>query len=183
MRLEAELGVERPAEARAAGLLGGLQAALDRLNGFLLAVSAVAAGAAGCVLTWEVAGRYFFKIPSDWQDDVSVFLLVGASFLSASWIQARRGHVGIDALQHVLPAAADRVRRTLADLVSLAFCAFFCWKCWALLAEAWEEGQISDSPWGPPLWIPYGLMSVGMSVLVAQLSLQVLVRLASSETR
>ena len=126
------------------------------------------------MLTWEVTGRYFFKIPSDWQDELSIFLLVGATFLSAAWIQARRGHVGIDALAHILPPAADRVRRVLADIVSLAFCIFFGWNCWELLIEAVEDGQTSDSAWGPPLWIPYGCMAVGMSVLVAQLMLQLL---------
>jgi TRAP-type C4-dicarboxylate transport system permease small subunit len=172
-----ELDQPRPADVPLAGVLGGAQRLLDRLNALLAALSALAAAAAGGVLTWEVAGRYFFKIPSDWQDELSIFLLVGATFLSAGWIQARRGHVGIDALQHLLPAAVERARRVLADIVSLAFCGFFCWRCWALLAEAWEDGQTTDSAWGPPLAIPYGLMAVGMSVLVAQLALQVLASL------
>ena len=178
--MSASLELDQPqlADGPRSGVLGTAQRLLDRLNALLLAVSALAAAAAGGVLTWEVAGRYFFKIPSDWQDELSIFLLVGATFLSAGWVQARRGHVGIDALQHVLPPAAERVRRILADVVSLAFCGFFCWRCWALLSEAWEDGQTTDSAWGPPLSIPYGLMAVGMSVLVLQLALQVLAPLA-----
>ncbi|HYM01340.1 MAG TPA: TRAP transporter small permease [Stellaceae bacterium] len=171
------------AELPLTGLLGGLQALLNRINAILIVLSAIAAGAAGCVLTWEVAGRYFFKIPSDWQDELSIFLLVGATFCSAAWIQTRRGHVGIDALHHVLPASVDRVRRALADVASLAFCTFFAWKCWALLAEAWEDGQTSDSAWGPPLWIPYGLMSIGMTLLAIQLLIQTLSHLSTSEAR
>jgi TRAP-type C4-dicarboxylate transport system permease small subunit len=178
-----ELGDDEPADVPVVGVLGSLQSLLDRVNGVLLVLSAVAAAAAGGVLTWEVVGRYFFKIPSDWQDELSIFLLVGATFGSAAWIQTRRGHVGIDALGQVLPPAADRVRRSLADLVSLAFCAFFCWRCWALLLEAIDEGQTTDSAWGPPLWIPYGAMSVGMSVLVAQLLLQFLAQLTAAERR
>lgn len=169
----------RTAEPPATGLLGRLQAVLDGINRVMIALSALAAAAAGGVLTWEVAGRYFFKIPSDWQDELSTFLLIGATFCSAAWIQCRRGHVGIEALAHILGPRADRLRRRIADLVSLAFCGFFCWKCWTLLLEAWDEGQTSDSAWGPPLWIPYGLMTLGMSVLVAQLLLQALGRAAS----
>jgi TRAP-type C4-dicarboxylate transport system permease small subunit len=161
-------------------MLGKLQACLDRVNGLLIALSALAAGAAGCVLTWEVAGRYFFKIPSYWQDELSVFLLVGATFGAASWIQTRRGHVAITALQHVLPRRVELVRGVLADLVSLAFCTFFCWKCWTLLIEAIDESQISNTPWGPPLWIPYGVMAAGMTMLVAQLLLQCLARVVPS---
>ena len=156
------------------GQLGSVQAALDGVNGLMAVLSAIAIAAAGLVLTWEVAGRYFFSIPSDWQDELSTFLLIGATFASAAWIQARRGHVAIDALTHVLPPAVDRVRRVGADLLSFLFVAFFAWKSIALLLEALEDGQTTPSAWGPPLWIPYGCMSAGMVLLAVQLLLQVL---------
>jgi TRAP-type C4-dicarboxylate transport system permease small subunit len=170
--IEAPSKVAPSAEAPSRGVLGRAQWLLDRINQVFVLISAVGAGLAGCVLTWEVAGRYFFKIPSDWQDESAEFLLIGATFFAAAWIQTRRGHVSIDALHHVLPERADRVRRIFVDFISLAFCTFFCWKCWELLGEAWEDGQITDSAWGPPLWIPYGTMSVGMSLLVVQLAIQ-----------
>ena len=156
------------------GLLGAIQTVVDVLNIVLAVLSAIALAVAGGVLTWEVIGRYFFRMASDWQDELSVFLLIGATFASAAWVQARRGHVAIDALGAILPPAADRIRRWLADLLSLAFVTFFAWKSWTLLLEAIDEGQTTDSAWGPPLWIPYGCMAVGMSLLAVQLALQVL---------
>lgn len=122
------------------------------------------------------AGHVLFKIPSDWQDEVSIFLLVGATFLSSAWVQEWRGHVGIQALGAILPPAADRIRRFVSDIVTLVFCVFFCWKCWALLIEAVKDGQISGSAFGAPLWIPYGCMALGMTFLVLQLLVQVLTR-------
>ena len=82
--------------------------------------------------------------------------------------------MGIEALAHVLPPAANRARCFLADLVALLFCGFFTWKCWALLWEAIDEGQTTSSNWGPPLWIPYGCMTFGMGLLTAQLLVQTL---------
>jgi TRAP-type C4-dicarboxylate transport system permease small subunit len=125
-----------------------------------------------CILTSSVATRYFFKLPTDWQDEASVFLLVGATFLSGAYVQARRGHIGIGLLAGLLPQGWNRVRVWLCDLLSLLFCTFFAWKSWALWLEAWREGQTTDSTWAPPLWIPYGLMAIGMSVLSLQLALQ-----------
>ncbi len=136
-------------------------------------LSGIAILVAGLVLTWEVIGRYFLSIPSDWQDELSTFLLIGATFASAAWTQARRGHVAIDALGEVLPPAWDRARRRVADLLSCLFCGYFTLKATQLLLEAWDEGQTTPSAWGAPLWIPYGCMSVGMAMLTVQLLLQV----------
>lgn len=151
-----------------------MQAVVTALNSLLALLSALAIAAAGCVLTWEVVGRYFLGIASDWQDELSTFLLIGATFGSAAWTQARRGHVGIDALAQVLPPAVDRWRRVIADFCSLLFVGFFAWKSWELLLEAWTEGQTTPSAWGPPLWIPYGCMAAGMALLALQLLLQLL---------
>ena len=172
--IDAAAGAIPLADVPRTGVLGTIQAVLDGVNAVLAVVSAIAIAAAGLVLTWEVAGRYFFAIASDWQDELSTFLLIGATFASASWVQARRGHVAIDALAQVLPPAVDQVRRSVADLLSLLFVGFFAWKSWTLLLEAIDEGQTTDSSWGPPLWIPYSFMAVGMSLLALQLLSQVL---------
>jgi TRAP-type C4-dicarboxylate transport system permease small subunit len=155
-------------------VVAALQRRLDALNLAMAVLSALAVGLAGCVLTWEVIGRYFLNIPSDWQDELSVFLLVGATFGSAAWIQSYRGHVSIDAVAVLLSSRAERLRRVLADIISLLFCGFFAVKCWNLLFEAWTDGHTTSSAWGAPLWIPYGCMTLGMAVLSLQILLQVL---------
>ena len=81
--------------------------ALHAFNRLAALMGSVAIGLAACVLTWEATARYLFKIPSDWQDEVTIFLLVGATFLSAGWVQIQRGHVGIQALGGVLSPQAD----------------------------------------------------------------------------
>ena len=166
-------GLDVPGTAAPVSAPGLAGAALHRLNGVLALVSGLAVAAAAVVLTWEVAGRYFFSIPSDWQDELSTFLLIGATFGSAGWVQARRGHVAIDALSAVLSPRADRVRRWVADLLSLLFVTFFTWKCWDRLVEAVVDDQTTPSAWGPPQWIPYGCMTAGSAVLALQLLLQV----------
>lgn len=156
------------------GPLGLLAAALTGVNRLVVGLSMVAVIAACLVLTAGVVMRYFFNTPTDWQDEVSMFLLVGSIFSCGAAVQAQRGHIGIEAVAGLLPAAVNRLRVWLCDVTSLLFCGFFCWKSWTLLHEAWAEGMTTSSTWAPPLWIPYGLMSVGMTLLSLQLLIQVL---------
>ena len=164
-------------------LLAALNQVLLAINRLVLALSMVALVLGAAVLTSSVATRYFLHWSTDWQDEVAVFLLVGSVFMCCAYVQALRGHVGIEALADWLPPAVNRVRLLCVDLASLAFCAFFSWKSWALLHEAWVEGQTTSSSFAPPLWIPYGLMTTGMALLVLQLFLQSAVRLLGGERR
>jgi TRAP-type C4-dicarboxylate transport system permease small subunit len=146
---------------------------LELLNRAIVFLSAVALLVASCVLTYSVVLRYFSPQPTDWQDEFSVFLLIGVTFMSAAWVQSQRGHIGIEAVATLLPPSADRWRLRLVDVASALFCAFFAWKSWTLLNEAWVEGYVSSSSWSPPLWIPYLTMALGMSLLTLQILVQV----------
>ena len=157
------------------------RSAADRIlafaNDLMVKSSSAALVLAGFVLTYSVIVRYFLKISTDWQDEMSVFLIIGAVFMSAAAIQARRGHVAIEAIVGLLPPRVNRIRQIGVDIASFIFCAYFAWKSWILLDEAIVDNFHSGSTWGPPLWIPYSLMTVGMTLLGLQLLLQIVSQL------
>jgi TRAP-type C4-dicarboxylate transport system permease small subunit len=155
------------------GLLARLTRLMTWLNDRIMAVATVAMLASACVLTLGVLLRYFLKMPTDWQDETAVFLIVGSIFMCGAYVQSYRGHVGIEAVAAILPESVNRVRRILVDIASFGFCTFFSWKSWTLLYEAMHEGQTTSSSFAPPLWIPYGLMATGMTLLALQLLLQI----------
>ena len=152
-----------------------LQAA-DRLmsgmNKLMVLFGSLALVAASVILSYSVASRAFFGATTDWQDEAAVFCLVGATFLCGAYVQQIRGHVGISAVSTMLPKAVNRLRVLIIDIASCAFCAFFAWKSWTLFHEAWVDGQVTSSSWAPPLWIPYIMMSIGMTLLAFQILLQ-----------
>lgn len=160
-------------ESLESGLLAAGTRVMFRVNGWIVGASTVAMLGASLVLTLGVLLRYFLKVPTDWQDETAVFLIVGAIFMCGAYAQSYRRHVGIEALASILPGSVNHVRRVFVDLGSFAFCAFFSWKSWTLLQEAVREGQTTSSSFGPPLWIPYGLMAVGMTLLSLQVLLQI----------
>jgi TRAP-type C4-dicarboxylate transport system permease small subunit len=93
--------------------------------------------------------------------------------MSSAAVQARRGHVAIEAVSAMMLPRANRIRLFLVDIATLVFCVYFSWKSWILLHEAIVEGYRTSSTWQPPLWIPYSLMTCGMALLSIQLILQV----------
>ena len=52
-----------------------------------------------------------------------------------------------------------------------------------LRAEAYVDGQVSNSMWSPPLAIPYVLMAVGMTLLCLQILLQIIIPFAGASRR
>ena len=145
------------------------------INRGVMVLGMIALIAAALILTSSVVTRYFLHASTDWQDEAAQFCLVGATFLCSAFVQAIRGHVGIEAVSAILPASVNRVRVALVDLGCFAFCVFFAWKSCTLFHEAWAEGETTSSSWAPPLWIPYSLMAAGMILLCAQLAVQVVV--------
>jgi len=161
------------APPRRPGLLAAILSGCDALDVVLVWLCALATICAGLVLTYSVAVRYFVHASTDWQDEMAVFLLVGATFLSAPWVQAVRGHITIEAVGGFLPKSVERARAIASDVICLLFCGFFTYQCWLLLLEAFDDGRVTDSAWAPPLWIPYSLMTAGMSLLCLRFAIQV----------
>ncbi|MFZ6675934.1 TRAP transporter small permease [Undibacterium sp. Xuan67W] len=160
-------------------LIAAISRLLDHFNKFLMNLSMLALVLTACILTYSVVSRYFFKAPTDWQDEASVFMLVGVTFFCTAYVQSYRGHIGIEALASLLPAKVNAFRMFMVDVLSFLFCAFFSWKSWTLWHEAFVDGQTTTSTFAPPLWIPYGMMAFGMSLLTLQLFVQVLARVTN----
>jgi TRAP-type C4-dicarboxylate transport system permease small subunit len=163
--------------------VAALERSLAFLNNIIVILAAIALIAASAILSYSVLGRALFHSPNYWQDEAAVFLLVGATFMTSAYVQGQRGHIGIEAFVGLLSPMANRIRLWLVDVASFLFCAFFTWKSWALAHEAWVDGQVSNSVWSPPLAIPYCLMATGMTLLCAQILLQIAIPLSGASRR
>jgi len=165
------------------GPVAALERVLAFCNAIIVVLAALALIAACGILSYSVLGRALFHSANYWQDEAAVFLLVGATFMTAAYVQGQRGHIGIEAFISLMSPAVNRIRLWLVDVASLLFCAFFAWKSWTLTNEAWVDGQVSNSMWSPPLAIPYGLMACGMTLLCVQILLQIVIPFSGAARR
>ena len=163
--------------------VAALGRALAFCNNVIVILAAIALVAASAILSYSVLGRALFHSPNYWQDEAAVFLLVGATFMTAAYVQGQRGHIGIEAFIGLLPPLVNRIRLWLVDVASFVFCAFFSWKSWTLAHEAWVDGQVTNSMWSAPLAIPYVLMASGMTLLCVQILLQIIIPLTAAARR
>jgi TRAP-type C4-dicarboxylate transport system permease small subunit len=125
------------------------------------------------VLVYEVVTRYVIQVSNDWVIELSIFMLIAATFLAAAHTQRERAHVGIEVLDEVMSAKWNRWRYIFGDVASTLFCALIAYLSWVYWHEAWEEGWETSSTWAPKLWIPYFFMALGMTLLVLQYVVQV----------
>lgn len=154
--------------------------ALARLNLWMGYASGLLVVGSAIVLTGEVLARYFLGSPSDWALELCILMLIASTFLAAAYTLAARAHVNIDIIDAVLPAGLNRWRLLFADLGAAGLCGFVAVNAWRFAALAWSEGWVSNSTWGPKLWIPFGFIALGMTLLTLQYLVQIVdARLAS----
>lgn len=155
------------------------------MNSFIRAVTFLSrvAGVTGALLIAVavlvicdmVIERYVFNLTTIWQIDVVTYSIVGATFISSSYVLMTRGHVNVDILPlHVGP----RTRYWLAlgtMLLAQSFCLVVFVLTTAYWYEAFSERWLSNTVWRARLWIPYLSMPIGLGLL----NLQYLVELLS----
>ncbi len=146
---------------------------LAALNLWMGYAAGLLVAASALILTGEVLLRYFFASPSDWALELCIYMLIASTFVSAAYTLAAKGHVNIDIVDHLMSGAANRWRMLLADVASAGLCGFVAVNAWRLTAVALNEGWVSNSTWGPRLWIPFAFIALGMTLLTLQYLVQI----------
>lgn len=116
----------------------------------------------------EVLLRYFLRSPTIWALELSAFVYGGAAILVGGYTFMKRGHVRIDLLYARLPDRARIVLDIFADIVVLLVGSVFFFYAVPYVQRAWRMGQRSASTWGPPLYPIKTLILIGVSLLLLQ---------------
>lgn len=133
-------------------------------------------------VTAEVGMRYVFNHPLAGHLEASELLIAPAVFLALSYVQARRGHVGMDILRDHFPEQVRRGVDCFTDSVALAAFAVIAWFSWSNTLLSFRMGDVTPTAYFPTWWsklaVPLGsgllcirlLMQIGenLSALFAQ---------------
>jgi TRAP-type C4-dicarboxylate transport system permease small subunit len=134
---------------------------LSQISGYIAALSILAAT---LIIVHQVVVRYVFKIPTIWQVETAVYLLIAATFLGAPYGLKENAHINIDLLIIHLPAARRRKLDLLTSAIAMAFCFLLAYRGGVMWWEAFEGGWRSSSLLSVPLIYPYALIPAGMFI-------------------
>lgn len=123
-------------------------------------------------VTAEVAMRYLFGHPLPGHLETTQLLIAPAALLALSWVQARRGHVGMDLVHELLPARARAAADCLTHAITLATFAVLAWFSLEATALAWEINDTTPTAYIPTWWSK-AAVPLGFGLLCIRLALQI----------
>lgn len=141
---------------------------VEWINGFAGGIAALCIVAAALVVTEGIVVRKLFGMSAIWQIEASVFLLIFATFVGAPLVQRNEKHLNVDLVLVHLSARTRAVVMILVSVLSCLVCGLLAWYAWPMWWEALTRNDHSESLWGPPLWIPYLFLPLGMTLFFLQ---------------
>lgn len=97
--------------------------------------------------------------------EICGFLLASASFLALAYTLTIGGHIRVGILVGRLPAGTKRFVETLTGLVAAALAFYFTYAVGALALKSWRFNDVSYGFVPVPLWLPQGVMTLGLALL------------------
>jgi TRAP-type C4-dicarboxylate transport system permease small subunit len=97
------------------------------------------------VVLWGVLSRYWPGItPSDWTEELGIYLLVWVSLLGSALTYRSRGHLGVDYFVARFDPDARRLTAIVIELCVLVFAAIgLCYGGFRLVADTMAAGQLT----------------------------------------
>ncbi len=98
-----------------------------------------------CDVLWGVVSRYWPGIvPSDWTEELGIYLLAWVSLLGSALTYRDRGHLGLDYFVSRFDPVAQRWSAVVIELCVLVFAGFgLCYGGYRLVTDTLASGQLS----------------------------------------
>ena len=165
---------------------------LDRLYDAALALAALTFAMIALLVLAQVAGRLIDRaaraigapppgltVPS--LAEIGAFLFIGAVFLGLAGTLRAGGHVRVTLLTRALAPGAARLLGLAVTLGAAGLTGFATWSSAEQTLDSWRFGSVSYGMVKVPLWLPQGVMTLGLALLGVAL-LDAMAALARGQT-
>ena len=146
-------------------ILNRLIDGLTYITGWTAALCLVGAA---LVVTEAVIVRKVLGISTIWQIEASVFMLIFTVFVGAPFVQKNERHLNVDLVIIHLSPRTREITLIVVSIISCILAGILACYAWPMWWEAVVNKEHTESLWGPPLWIPYLFLPLGMTLLFLQ---------------
>lgn len=136
---------------------------IDSLTRALLMASAAMLIAIVAINAANVVGRYLFARPFSWGEEVMLYLMIVAVFLSCPAVTWDGAHIRMNFLAQALPSRARRGLEALADLISLGVVALLVYVSVPFVLQFVQFDQRSNAA-AIPLALPHAAIPLGFAL-------------------
>lgn len=105
------------------------------------------------------------NIALGWAEQIVVYLLIWALWLSGSQLVEKNEHIHNDLLLQKLPERWQRLVQLVSAVLGLLFCAGLGWGGWAVVHFAWTVGEHSEGGIQVPLAFYYLSVPIGTALM------------------
>lgn len=111
------------------------------------------------LIFYGVLMRYVFNEPKAWVEEVANYTLVWGALLGVPVALRNNHHIQVDILYEKLPRGMQRWLDVFASFMGMAFCLFFTYYGYVLVAKRYTSGMVSMDV-GIPMWIVYLILPI-----------------------
>ncbi|MBN1957260.1 MAG: TRAP transporter small permease [Desulfuromonadales bacterium] len=120
------------------------------------------------MIFYEVIARYIFRNPSVYTVEISEYIMIFITFISAGWVLQQDRHINMTILVDRLSSKARSILKVLTSSITMAYCLVIIWKSVRTVLIAYNGDYHSASAVNFPLWIVYFFIPLGISILFLQ---------------
>jgi TRAP-type C4-dicarboxylate transport system permease small subunit len=122
---------------------------------------------------YAVITRYLFHDPPDWAEEVCIYLIIWAVFITASTLAEERGHVAATLIVEKFSMKTRRYLAVFNGLVAFAFCVAVAFLGFKIVTAAYVNDERSMSALRFPVWIPYLSVAAGCTLVALRYAIRV----------
>ena len=150
--------------------------AVEKGNLLLGYVSGLGILLMGLMLCYEVVCRYFFKAPTIWAQETSIYLFIWTMLAGSAYTLQKGKHVRIDLLIEHLSLRTQHIIEMITSFVGMVFCAIVSWQAYEMIAASVGYDKVSATLLRVPMWIPQMALLLGFVLLTFQFALIIAAR-------
>ena len=152
-------------------MMKSLRNAVEKGNLLLGYVSGLGILLMGLMLCYEVVCRYFFKAPTIWAQETSIYLFIWTMLAGSAYTLQKGKHVRIDLLIEHLSLRTQHIIEMITSFVGMVFCAIVSWQAYEMIAASVGYDKVSATLLRVPMWIPQMALLLGFVLLTFQFAL------------